>query len=315
VAVRSHPPSPVELARDHLSGQVRLRDDALKQFARTASDRVDAERAHGDSLAAHAVALSASTSAPADERVLGFLSLAVARVQRDRWTLDAAIRAHEEAKANLATFEGHVARAERDYERVQLEGELTDPRRRDRRRARGRKIFALLSEAFDELEAERKAISEETAIAARARALGSSIEPADGLGEAAGFAAAMLEQGVDLAGSGEPSALRWAFDVDRIALTGGGGPPGALINLATIVARARSNPPSANGTNVLRQELAAWADHRSAVECHRAQHAQAEADHHRQEPAFITTEKARLAKMDHQIAERKRLGPHLVGSR
>jgi hypothetical protein len=298
---------PVDIARAHLDGQRRLRDDAAKQLTRAATGRADAERAHGAAATAHTKALATSAERPEDEKALDALSRAAAKLQRERATLDAKIKAHEQSRGELAAFEGHVDQAERDHERAKLEAEIADPKLLEVQHARGRRRVELVAELLELESAHRKDVTTENERVRRARELGSAIDFGDGLPEAFGVASALLARGVDVNGFAQPVAIAWTLAVphDRHAPPLGKG----VLDLVALVLEALSRPPSINGTAALRSQAEAWRPFRSVAECSRVQTEAAEAATHRHpEPAHAVDERERLTGVDREAAERRPFG-------
>lgn len=300
-------PTALDLASAHLDGQRRLRDDAARQLTRAATARADAERAHAAAATAHTQATAASSARPDDEKALDAMSRAATKLERERATLGSTVQAYDQAKREHGAFEGHVAQAERDHERARLEAEVADPKLLEVQHARGRRRVELVAELLELENAHRKDVAAENEKVRRARELGSTIDFGDGLPEAFGVASALLARGADVSGFAQPVAIAWALAVphDRHAPPLGKG----VLDLIALVLEALNRPPSINGTTTLRSQAETWRPFRSVTECTRVQAEATEAGRHRHpEPAHVVDEKARLAGVDREAAERRPFG-------
>jgi hypothetical protein len=318
-------PSPLELARDHLAGQVRLREDAAKQLDRAASKRAVAERALGTSQQAHAKALTASAEHPESEKLLAAISPASDRLARDRMVLEAAVKAHETARQAFDAFAAHAEKAARDVERVTIESDLSDPRRLAKQEGHGRQLVALVIAMREELRALAASVGEDNLLVRRLGELGGVAPASDGLPAGVGVARALLERGLDV--GGRSNELRWALNPNpKPGIYGPG--PSPLVQLATLIDEALARPASVNGASALARAVDAWAGFRSATESDRVRAAAEEAAQHRHPPVH-PEEHARLESLGPNIFPHGRgiggpgrvvgadavgpLGPRLVG--
>ncbi len=302
-------PTPHELATAHLDGQRQLRADAARLLERAATARADAERAHGAATTAHAQATAASSARPDDEKALDAMARAATKLQRERTTLGAKVQAHEEAKREHAAFEGHVAGAERALELATLERDIADP-------SVGEALAETMASMVGRVHALVGDVARYQALlrvdherVARARELGSHVQPRDGLAGAAGFARALLKLGGSL--RYRANDVRWACDLLPVASEA----PRidkAISSIVTLVLQAIREGTSLRDPHAeLPRLIPIWERCRNSGELQAIE----EAERHRQpEPAHAVDARARLDAIP-RTAPANRLGPRLMGSR
>ena len=183
----------LELAQSHLRGQVALLERARGQVAAAAKARTDAEASLARRTAEHETARVASDANRDDDALLDALARAGARQDRARAGHAAALDVHASAVEAVSARERFVGEAERAVELATVDARILA--RQAEFQIHGRALVdavmafkATVARVADVLVADGSDV-------ARARALGSSVEPSDGLQFASGIALGVFSIG------------------------------------------------------------------------------------------------------------------------